>query len=175
VFKRLRGYRAAVKVETHRSAAVSLRQDNPALYEHILRTAEGDAVRAAASDPDAYVALWLAEAAKVDLTIEDNGDDGDHGDNLESLVEAIRDDLMTLPGASDGTRQYPAWAVDRYIKLLFVNMLRLADESFVSAGYQSAFTADSDIEVRLDSIIESAGLTAMLEQIKREVLITTED
>jgi hypothetical protein len=63
VFRRkLRGYRAAFRVETHRAAAEQLRREEPETYRQILAMAEGEAAAAAARDPDAYVALFLAAA-----------------------------------------------------------------------------------------------------------------
>lgn len=65
MFKRkVRGYRAAIRVETHRVAAEQLRQEDPETYQQILAMAEGEGAKAAASDPDAFVALFLAEAEK---------------------------------------------------------------------------------------------------------------
>jgi hypothetical protein len=59
---RLRGYRAAFRVETHRAAAEQLRREEPETYRQILAMAEGEAAVAATKDPDAYVALFLAAA-----------------------------------------------------------------------------------------------------------------
>jgi hypothetical protein len=55
------GVRAAFKVETYRAAAEQLRQDDPEMYLRILAGAEGEAASVAASYPDAFVALFLAE------------------------------------------------------------------------------------------------------------------
>jgi hypothetical protein len=57
---KLRGYKAAIRVEQNRAAAVDLRQTDPALYKAILARAEGEAAETAKSDPDAYVALFLS-------------------------------------------------------------------------------------------------------------------
>jgi hypothetical protein len=61
--RRLRGYRAAFKVEKYRAAAEELRRDEPETYQKILSMVEGEAAEGAARDPDAFVALFLAEAA----------------------------------------------------------------------------------------------------------------
>jgi hypothetical protein len=61
--RRKRGYRAAFRVEKYRAAAEQLRTENPELYQQILSQADGsDAEEAARREPDAYVALFLAEA-----------------------------------------------------------------------------------------------------------------
>lgn len=60
--RKLRGYRAAFRVEKHRAAAEQLRREEPEMYQQILGMAEGDAAEAAANDPDAFVALFLAAA-----------------------------------------------------------------------------------------------------------------
>jgi len=57
----LRGYKAAFKVETHRAAAEQLRREEPETYQQLLAVAEGEAAQAAARDPDAFVAIMLAE------------------------------------------------------------------------------------------------------------------
>lgn len=62
-FRRLRGYKAAAQVARWRSAAEQLRVEDPDTYAQILSQAEGgEAAEAAARDPDAYVALFLAAA-----------------------------------------------------------------------------------------------------------------
>jgi hypothetical protein len=64
---KVRGYKAAIRVEQNRAAAVLLRQTDPASYETILAMVDGEARDAARKDPDAYVALFLFfgdEAAK---------------------------------------------------------------------------------------------------------------
>ena len=59
--RRKRGYQAAARVGRYRAAAEELRETNPETYQEILRQAEGsEAEAAAASDPDAFVALFLA-------------------------------------------------------------------------------------------------------------------
>lgn len=61
--RRKRGYRAAARVERYRAAAKELRETNPEMYRQIVHQADGsDAEAAATRDPDAYVALFLAEA-----------------------------------------------------------------------------------------------------------------
>jgi hypothetical protein len=57
---KVRGYKAAIRVEQKRGAAVLLRQTDPLSYETILAMAEGEACDAARKDPDAYVALFLS-------------------------------------------------------------------------------------------------------------------
>jgi hypothetical protein len=61
---RRRGYRAAIRVERWRAAAMHLRTSDPATYEQILAQADSDpqASTAAARDPDAYVAIFLSIA-----------------------------------------------------------------------------------------------------------------
>jgi hypothetical protein len=63
VVSRWRGYRAAFRVETHRAAAEQPRRESSQTYQQILTMAEGEAAEAAAKDPDAFVALFLAAAA----------------------------------------------------------------------------------------------------------------
>jgi hypothetical protein len=67
VFSRWSSYRAAFRVEAWRSRAEALRRDNPELYGQILAQAASDpeAGAAASRDPDAYVALWLEAADKM--------------------------------------------------------------------------------------------------------------
>lgn len=66
ISRRRRGYRAAFRVERYRAAAELLRVQDPETYRQIAAQADGsDAEGAARSDPDAYVALFLAEAADM--------------------------------------------------------------------------------------------------------------
>jgi hypothetical protein len=66
LFGRRRGYRAAFNVERYRRAARQLQTSDPATYEQIVAQADGsEAEHAARRDPDAYVALFLAEANKI--------------------------------------------------------------------------------------------------------------
>jgi hypothetical protein len=64
---RLRGYKAAALVERYRATAAVLRQEEPEKYQEVLAMAKGDAATAAARDPDAFVALFLAAAEEVVL------------------------------------------------------------------------------------------------------------
>jgi hypothetical protein len=64
--RKARGYRAAIRVEKYRAAAEQLRREDPAIYDEILARAEREATRGRGGpprDPDAFVALFLAEAA----------------------------------------------------------------------------------------------------------------
>ena len=54
--RRLRGYRAAFRVETHRKAAEQLRREEPEMYEQILGMAEGQR-KPRLRHLDAFVAL----------------------------------------------------------------------------------------------------------------------
>ncbi len=65
--RKLRGYRAAFRVEEHRAAAEQLRREDPETYQRILEMAEGEAAEAATRDPDAFVALFMAAAGDVDV------------------------------------------------------------------------------------------------------------
>ena len=65
--RRLRGYRAAFRVEQNRAAAEQLRRAEPETYQRILAMAEGEAAAAAEKDPDAFVALFMAEAEDAGL------------------------------------------------------------------------------------------------------------
>jgi hypothetical protein len=59
---RWRSWRAGFRVENYREAAQTLRISDPDTYEKILANAHGtEAEDAAMRDPDAYVALFLAE------------------------------------------------------------------------------------------------------------------
>jgi hypothetical protein len=69
--RRLSGYRAAFRVAKHRQAAEQLRRQQPDLYQQILNSARGEAAEAAANDPDAYVALFLAAAEDQEVTRSD--------------------------------------------------------------------------------------------------------
>jgi hypothetical protein len=62
---RLRGYKATALVERYRATAALLRQEEPEKYQEVLAMAKGDAATAAARDPDAFVALFLAAAEDV--------------------------------------------------------------------------------------------------------------
>jgi hypothetical protein len=69
---RKRGYRAAIRAEQNRSAAEHLRRDNPELYEQILAQSYGsEAEGAARTNPDVYVALFLAETQDAQLGTSD--------------------------------------------------------------------------------------------------------
>jgi hypothetical protein len=62
---RKRGYSAAWRVEEYRAGAEQLRADDPETYWGIVSQADGSpAEEAAGREPDAYVALVLAEAEK---------------------------------------------------------------------------------------------------------------
>jgi hypothetical protein len=63
--RRVRGYKAAARVESWRTRAEALR----ATYEQILAQADDDSQAAAAAqrEPDAYVALFLSYASKESL------------------------------------------------------------------------------------------------------------
>lgn len=64
-FRRLKGYKAAANVARFRPEAERLRAEEPDLYEQILAQSKGGPSESAAQrDPDAYVALFLAEARK---------------------------------------------------------------------------------------------------------------
>jgi hypothetical protein len=66
---RRHAYRAAFRVELHRHAAERLRREHPDLYNELLAQSEGsDAEAAARRNPDAYVALMLAELADAGVT-----------------------------------------------------------------------------------------------------------
>lgn len=64
--RRLRGYKAAARVESWRTRAEVLRATEPDTYQQILAQAAGDGEASAAAqrDPDAYVALFLSYAAE---------------------------------------------------------------------------------------------------------------
>jgi hypothetical protein len=60
--QRAKSYRAAFRVEQNRAAAEALRNENPDLYRQMLEQASGsDVEEAARQDPDAFVALLIAE------------------------------------------------------------------------------------------------------------------
>ncbi len=69
LFRRRRGYRAAIHVEQYRAQAKQLRLHDPGMFQQILAQADSDpeAAAAAARDPDAYVAIWMSHADRVDL------------------------------------------------------------------------------------------------------------
>lgn len=68
----VRRWRPAVRVERWRAAAVELRRNNPALYQAILaRATDPEAARAAAGDPDAYVAIFLSMMEESGLTLDE--------------------------------------------------------------------------------------------------------
>jgi hypothetical protein len=66
LWRRRRRYRAAFRVERYRAAAEHMRVHDPETYRRLLSHANGaevaDAVR---RDPDAYVALLLAETGNM--------------------------------------------------------------------------------------------------------------
>jgi hypothetical protein len=71
--RRKAGYKAAVRVERYRATAEQMRQNDPEMYEQILRQADGSPAEAAAArDPDAYVALFLAEAENAGVFDDDS-------------------------------------------------------------------------------------------------------
>lgn len=66
LFRRRKGYRAAIHVEQRRSRAEQLRVHDPEMYQQILAQANGtDAEDAARRHPDEYVALFLKAADDV--------------------------------------------------------------------------------------------------------------
>jgi len=70
--RKKRGYRAAIRVEKFRADAEFIRRSNPALFDQILSQASGTEAEAdARADPDAYVALFLAEAKDAGLVFDD--------------------------------------------------------------------------------------------------------
>lgn len=66
LFSRRKAYRAGLRVESKRAAAIALKQQDPEMYAAILAHAEGSDVEEAANrDPDAYVALFLSYADEI--------------------------------------------------------------------------------------------------------------
>lgn len=63
--RRLKGYKAAANVARFRPEAERMRKEDPDTYEQILAQSRGGPSESAAQrDPDAYVALFIAEVRK---------------------------------------------------------------------------------------------------------------
>jgi hypothetical protein len=128
----MKSYRAAARVEQNRGAAQALRQDDPALYEQILRQAEGsEAEPAARRDPDAYVALFLdaAEEAGVIRSAQASSEvvPSDHDPaaefrahwpqfDVESVWNAVADLFQSIQEERGAEMlYYPNWVVRRFV------------------------------------------------------------
>jgi len=100
-FRRLRGYKAAVTVERFRAEAARLRIEEPDLYAQILSGAEGsDTQEAAAQDPDAYVALFLAELQERGVISPRPSEHAKRGfDGSEAGERTFADESRPLSGA----------------------------------------------------------------------------
>jgi len=74
VLRRLRGYRAVAQVERYRPEAERLRRADPQLCALILEQSKGSQAEAAAArDPDAYGALYLANAGHGVVAEDERG------------------------------------------------------------------------------------------------------
>jgi hypothetical protein len=156
-----------------------LRREDPELYDSILAQATGEAAQGAARDPDAFVALFLAEAADAGVI----GDGAAEAPaelppvDLDYLTEIVRSELLSL-SPDDTLRTFPKWAIDRYVKVLVLHklvdlgVLDLGDGSFLNYVYAGLTDRDSGVEHDLDRVIEETGLGPVVESIGREVLIT---
>jgi len=161
--RKKRGYRAAFKVERHRAAAEQLRTEDPEVYRQILSQADGStAEEAAGRDPDAFVALFLAEAEEAgvidpswdrksspasepvwdadkiaDQVIALSGLPGWEEDHVASVVAVIEPRLAELATNAEGELlQYPEWAIRTWLKMELAIVLGVVDEvvAAVAAG-----------------------------------------
>lgn len=117
--------RAVGRVDRYRLAAESLRTDDPATYWGIVEGAAGsDVEKAARDDPDAYVALFLAELQDAGVISGESKEapatksDRDYWPDLD--LEKVRDsvaEFFTQDAAAKGAEQlvYPKWAIRRFI------------------------------------------------------------
>ena len=122
--RRKESYRAAARVEEHREAAQALRTDHPEMYSNIVEQAKGTAAEAAAQrDPDAFVALFLAQAQDAGVfnegsDVEAPKSDSEYWPHLD--VEVVHSRVADFfaqneAGHGQGHLAYPAWAVRRYV------------------------------------------------------------
>lgn len=95
--RKLRGYWAGVQVEKHRASADDLRERDPQLYQQILATAaDGSGAEAAARrDPDAYVALFLAESGEAGVI---GGDKASAAEEPDPQRDRIYGDFLDRAG-----------------------------------------------------------------------------
>jgi hypothetical protein len=114
--KRLRGYRAAIRVETWRKQAEELRREDPDMYEEILELTEADPELAPAvrRDPNAWVALWLEENSRMpDETWRKQAEElrRDHPDMYEEILDEVLEGETDPELAAAARRDPDAWAL----------------------------------------------------------------
>lgn len=121
---RRKSYRAAFRVEQYRAAAQELRRDDPETYWRIVEQATGsDAEAAARRDPDAFAALFLAEARDAGVikgearSVEGPKSDRDYWPHLDlqGVLDCVADFFAQNESARGGPLTYPGWAVRRYV------------------------------------------------------------
>jgi hypothetical protein len=174
------GYKAAVRVETNRAAAVELRETDPALYAQVLAQADGsEAEEAARRDPDAYVALFLAawkdEGGGAQPTAEAEGErDIDYWPTLD-LDAAWAEVTKTFhEGIEERGRTqlyFPNWIVRRMIAFTLMSQVlvirpELADEAdalfFGAAGDAEPMREDDSLDEALDAFMARNHLSQIV-------------
>jgi hypothetical protein len=123
--KKAAGYKAGVRVERYRSAAVELRERDPTTYAQVLARADGsEAEGAARRDPDAYIALFLAawdDEAGTPGTSEPVAErDIDHWPslNVDATWGQVTEVFHGAIADRDATQLYfPGWFVRRLVTL----------------------------------------------------------
>jgi hypothetical protein len=178
--KKAAGYKAAVRVEKHRAAAVEMRQHDPETYATVLAQADGsEAEGAARRDPDAYVALFLAayedvEDEKGASEPVQGGRDNDHWPDID--LDAVWADINTdfREGLAErGATQlyFPRWAVRSLVTMhlmAHVSATRpdLHDEyaDLLTTGAESD-GEDPVLEARVDAFLARNHLSQIVEAI----------
>ena len=96
--------------------------------------------------------------------------------DVEEVIESIREALVALFARDHATAsEYPDWALQRYVKFLFLTKLDLLDKESVTYTYESLWDEDLDVESELDRCIEEQGMTEYAELVQQEVLIARDD
>lgn len=151
--QRAKGYRAAVRVEKYRAAAVQLRENEPELYAQALAQANGsDAEAAAKRDPDAYVALFLAafedEKQRNPTALVDDGapvaSDLDYWPRLDAdaVLGRVGQFFGSIQEEKGAPQYYPNWVVRRHIAFEVIQAAASVDPEVLSDG--EALFADAD-------------------------------
>jgi hypothetical protein len=175
----MRSYRAAFRVEQNRAAAQELRRDDPDVYSQILAQATGtDAEEAARRDPDAYVALFLAEARDAgviggdeSISTEAPKSDREYWPHLhlQAVNDRLADFFTQTETAKGGPVMYPIWAVRRQVAIEVLATAGLSDPQ-VSADvhelmltWPSLMVEDPQLEETVERLLQRHHLRELVQ------------
>lgn len=164
VSRKKAGYAAAVRVERYRGAAEALRRDDPATYARVLQQADGsEAEDAAARDPDAYVALFLAAASDAGVsesaTEELQQTDSDRWPDLDlqGVFSRVGEMFADVEREKGAPQYYPQWFVQRYVGVQVLAEAGLSDPEVAHDldslfGDRDFMEEDSQLDQRVEEM-----------------------